>query len=167
MNKGDISGRGFQFPIVALYLHENFDWMQEEELFKACAKYGTPYFLTQEKQDVEGYFGYKPLCGSMGVVTLNLVRLAYLSSSKDDFFKRLDSLSDVAIRSFEVKRQVLNQLLEAGLYPYTKAYISDFNNYYGTLGVVGMNEACINAKWLQKDLMDGDAQNFVQEVLNF
>ena len=167
LNKGDISGRGFQFPIVALYLHENFDWMQEEELFKACAKYGTPYFLTQEKQDVEGYFGYKPLCGSMGVVTLNLVRLAYLSSSKDDFFKRLDNLSDVAIRSFEVKRQVLNQLLEAGLYPYTKAYISDFNDYYGTLGVVGMNEACLNAKWLQKDLMDMHAQKFAQEVLNF
>lgn len=103
----------------------------------------------------------------MGVVTLNLVRLAYLSSSKDDFFKRLDSLSDVAIRSFEVKRQVLNQLLEAGLYPYTKAYISDFNDYYGTLGVVGMNEACLNAKWLQKDLMDMHAQKFAQEVLNF
>lgn len=167
LNKGDISDRGFQFPIVALYLHSNFDWMQEEELFKACAKYGTPYFLTQEKQDVEGYFGYKPLCGSMGVVTLNLVRLAYLSNSKDDFFKRLDSLSDVAIRSFEVKRQVLNQLLEAGLYPYTTAYISDFNDYYGTLGVVGMNEACLNAKWLQKDLMDMHAQKFAQEVLNF
>lgn len=103
----------------------------------------------------------------MGVVTLNLVRLAYLSSSKDDFFKRLDSLSDVAIRSFEVKRQVLNQLFKAGLYPYTKAYISDFNDYYGTLGVVGMNEACLNAKWLQKDLMDMHAQKFAQEVLNF
>ena len=140
---------------------------QEEELFKACAKYGTPYFLTKEKQDVEGYFGYKPLCGSMGVVTLNIVRLAYLSSSKEDFFKRLDNLSDVALRSFEVKRQVLNQLLEAGLYPYTKAYISDFNDYYGTLGIVGMNEACLNAKWLKKDLMDFDAQTFSMEVLEF
>ena len=141
--------------------------MHEEELFKACAKYGTPYFLTKEKQDVEGYFGYKPLCGSMGVVTLNIVRLAYLSSSKEDFFKRLDNLSDVALRSFEVKRQVLNQLLEAGLYPYTKAYISDFNDYYGTLGIVGMNEACLNAKWLNKDLMDFDAQTFSMEVLEF
>lgn len=167
INKGDVSGRGFQFPIIALYLNPDFDWMHEEELFKACAKYGTPYFLTKEKQDVEGYFGYKPLCGSMGVVTLNIVRLAYLSSSKEDFFKRLDNLSDVALRSFEVKRQVLNQLLEAGLYPYTKAYISDFNDYYGTLGIVGMNEACLNAKWLKKDLMDFDAQTFSMEVLDF
>lgn len=167
INKGDVSGRGFQFPIIALYLNPDFDWMHEEELFKACAKYGTPYFLTKEKQDVEGYFGYKPLCGSMGVVTLNIVRLAYLSSSKEDFFKRLDNLSDVALRSFEVKRQVLNQLLEAGLYPYTKVYISDFNDYYGTLGIVGMNEACLNAKWLKKDLMDFDAQTFSMEVLEF
>ena len=167
INKGDVSGRGFQFPIIALYLNPDFDWMHEEELFKACAKYGTPYFLTKEKQDVEGYFGYKPLCGSMGVVTLNIVRLAYLSSSKEDFFKRLDNLSDVALRSFEVKRQVLNQLLEAGLYPYTKAYISDFNDYYGTLGIVGMNEACLNAKWLKKGLMDLDAQTFSMEVLEF
>ena len=103
----------------------------------------------------------------MGVVTLNIVRLAYLSSSKEDFFKRLDNLSDVALRSFEVKRQVLNQLLEAGLYPYTKAYISDFNDHYGTLGIVGMNEACLNAKWLKKNLMDLDAQTFSMEVLEF
>ncbi len=103
-----------------------------------------------------------------GVVTLNIVRLAYLSSSsKEDFFKRLDNLSDVALRSFEVKRQVLNQLLEAGLYPYTKAYISDFNDHYGTLGIVGMNEACLNAKWLKKNLMDLDAQTFSMEVLEF
>lgn len=167
LNKGDVSGRGFQFPIIALYLHKDFDWMKEEELFKSCAKYGTPYFLTKEKQDVEGYFGYKPLCGSMGIITLNLVRLAYLSSSREDFFKRLNNLCDVAIRSFDVKRQVLNQLLDAGLYPYTKAYISDFNNYYGTLGVVGMNEACLNAKWMQKDLMNLDAQRFATEVLEF
>ena len=167
LNKGDISGRGFQFPIIALYLQHDFDWMKEEELFKACAKYGTPYFLTKEKKDVEGYFGYKPLCGSMGIVTLNLVRLAYLSTSKEDFFKRLDSLSNLAIRSFDVKRQVLNQLLDAGLYPYTKAYISNFDNHYGTLGVVGMNEACLNAKWLQKDLMNLQAQKFAEEVLSF
>ena len=167
LNKGDISGRGFQFPIIALYLQHDFDWMKEEELFKACAKYGTPYFLTKEKKDVEGYFGYKPLCGSMGIVTLNLVRLAYLSTSKEDFFKRLDSLSSLAIRSFDVKRQVLNQLLDAGLYPYTKAYISNFDNHYGTLGVVGMNEACLNAKWLQKDLMNLQAQKFAEEILSF
>ena len=167
LHKGDISGRGFQFPIVALYLQPDFDWMHEEELFKACAKYGTPYFLTKEQKDVQGYFGYEPCCGSMGTVTLNLVRMAYLSSSKEDFFKRLDYLSDVAFHSFHVKRQVLNQLLDAGLYPYTKTYISNFDHYYGTLGIVGMNEACLNASWLKKDLMDSNAQVFACEVLDF
>ena len=167
MNKADLSGRGFQFPIIAIYLHKDFDWMQEEEMFKSCAKYGTPYFLTKRKEEVQGYFGYDAYCGSIGTVTLNLVRIGYLSTCKEDFMKRLDSLCDVAIRSFHVKRQVLNQLLDAGLYPYTKSYIPDFDAYYGTLGIVGMNEACLNASWLGKDLMDETAQNFAKEVLEF
>lgn len=167
LNKGDISERGFQFPIVALYIDESLEWLKEKELFESAAKYGNPYFLTKRKQDVQGYFGYEACCGSIGTVTLNLVRIGYLSTSKEDFFKRLDTLCDVAIRSFHVKRQVLNQLLDAGLFPYTKQYISDFNAYYGTLGIVGMNEACINASWLSKDLMDKDAQNFALDVLSF
>lgn len=167
LNKGDISGRGFQFPIVALYIDESLEWLKEKELFESAAKYGNPYFLTKRKQDVQGYFGYEACCGSIGTVTLNLVRIGYLSTSKEDFFKRLDTLCDVAIRSFHVKRQVLNQLLDAGLFPYTKQYISNFNAYYGTLGIVGMNEACINASWLSKDLMDKDAQNFALDVLSF
>lgn len=167
LNKGDISGRSFPFPIVALYIDQSMDWNTEKELFESTAKYGSPYFLTKRKQDVQGYFGYDACCGSIGTVTLNLVRIGYLSTSKDDFFKRLDALCDVAIRSFHVKRQVLNQLLDAGLFPYTKQYISDFNAYYGTLGIVGMNEACINASWLSKDLMDKEAQAFGLEVLSF
>lgn len=164
--KGDLSGRGFQFPILAVYIDENFDFFSEKKLFQLASKFGSPYFLTRHKFGVDGYFGYSASRGSLGTVTLNIPRLAYLSEDENDFYVRLDKVLEVAIRSLQVKRQVLSQFLEAGLYPYTKCYIHSFDDYFGTIGIVGMNEACLNAKWIQKELMDSSAQEFSFRVLD-
>ena len=154
------------------------------------AKYGTPYFSNYVNSDMKpsdirsmccrlrldlrelrkksgGFFGSGESTGSVGVVTLNLPRLAYLASDKEDFYKRLDNLMDIAARSLHVKREVITKLLDNGLYPYTKRYLGTFNNHFSTIGLVGMNEACLNANWLRKDLTDPVAQEFAVEVLNY
>lgn len=192
MIEGDANGRGFQYPIPTYSITRDFDWSETENnklLFEMTAKYGTPYFSNYINSDMEpsdvrsmccrlrldlrelrkksgGYFGSGESTGSVGVVSINMPKIAYLAKDKIDFFERLDKLMDISARSLKVKRTVITQLLENGLYPYTKRYLGTFNNHFSTIGLVGMNEACLNAKWLGKNLTDKDAQEFTKEVLN-
>ena len=192
MIEGDANGRGFQYPIPTYSITRNFDWSETENnklLFEMTAKYGTPYFSNYINSDMEpsdvrsmccrlrldlrelrkksgGYFGSGESTGSIGVVTINMPRIAYLAANEADFYKRLDDLMDIAARSLKTKRTVITKLLEQGLYPYTKRYLGTFNNHFSTIGLVGMNEACLNAKWLGMDLSNEKAQAFCRDVLN-
>jgi ribonucleoside-triphosphate reductase len=192
MIEGDANGRGFQYPIPTYSITKDFDWSDTENnrlLFTMTAKYGTPYFSNYINSDMKpsdvrsmccrlrldlrelrkksgGYFGSGESTGSIGVVTLNMPRLAYLSTDKEDFYARLDHLMDVAARSLDIKRKTITKLLDAGLYPYTKHYLGSFKNHFSTIGLVGMNEACLNARWIAHDLTNKDAQDFTVEVLN-
>ena len=192
MIEGDANGRGFQYPIPTYSITKDFDWSDTENnrmLFEMTAKYGTPYFSNYINSDMEpsdvrsmccrlrldlrelrkksgGFFGSGESTGSIGVVTINMPRIAYFASDKEDFYKRLDKLMDLAARSLKVKRDVVSKLMSAGLYPYTKRYLGSFNNHFSTLGLVGMNEACLNAKWLRCDMTDKRAQEFTKDVLN-
>ncbi len=122
--------------------------------------------LRELRKKSGGFFGSGESTGSVGVVTLNMPRLAYLSNSKEEFYERLDHLMDLAARSLHTKRSVISRLLEEGLYPYTKRYLGSFDNHFSTIGLVGMNEACLNARWIKDDLTHGAAQEFTKEVLN-
>lgn len=192
MIEGDADGRGFQYPIPTYSITRDFDWSETENnklLFEMTAKYGTPYFSNYVNSDMEpsdvrsmccrlrldlrelrrksgGFFGSGESTGSVGVVTINMPRIAYLSKDKDDFYKRLDHLMDVAARSLKVKRTVITKLLNEGLYPYTKRYLGTFDNHFSTLGLIGMNEVGLNAAWLRKDLTNKKTQEFSKEVLN-
>ena len=192
MIEGDANGRGFQYPIPTYSITRNFDWSETENnklLFEMTAKYGTPYFSNYINSDMEpsdvrsmccrlrldlrelrkksgGFFGSGESTGSVGVVTINMPRIAYLAENEEDFYVRLDRLMDIAARSLKVKRTVITKLLEAGLYPYTKRYLGTFNNHFSTIGLVGMNEAGLNAKWLRKDLTHKETQEFTKRVLN-
>ncbi|MCQ2502995.1 MAG: ribonucleoside triphosphate reductase [Saccharofermentans sp.] len=192
MIEGDANGRGFQYPIPTYSITRDFDWSETENnklLFEMTAKYGIPYFSNYINSDMEpsdvrsmccrlrldlrelrkksgGFFGSGESTGSVGVVTINIPRIAYLAADKEDFFKRLDHLMDVAARSLKIKRNTITKLLDEGLYPYTKHYLGTFNNHFSTIGLVGMNEAGLNAKWLRKDLTNTEAQEFAAEVLN-
>ena len=193
MIEGDANGRGFQYPIPTYSITSDFDWSESENnrlLFEMTAKYGTPYFSNYINSDMEpsdvrsmccrlrldlrelrkksgGFFGSGESTGSVGVVTLNMPRIAYQSKDREDFFERLTHLMDIAAKSLKIKRQVVSRLLDQGLYPYTKRYLGTFNNHFSTIGLVGMNECCLNAKWIREDLTQEAAQNFTQEVLNF
>ena len=192
MIEGDANGRGFQYPIPTYSITRDFDWSETENnklLFEMTAKYGIPYFSNYINSDMEpsdvrsmccrlrldlrelrkksgGFFGSGESTGSVGVVTINIPRIAYLASDMDDFMKRLDHLMDIAARSLKIKRNTITKLLDEGLYPYTKHYLGTFNNHFSTIGLVGMNEAGLNAKWLRKDLTHEETQKFAQEVLN-
>ncbi len=192
MIEGDANGRGFQYPIPTYSITRDFDWSDTENnrlLFEMTAKYGTPYFSNYINSDMEpsdvrsmccrlrldlrelrkksgGFFGSGESTGSVGVVTINMPRIAYLSKNKEEFYARLDRFMDIAARSLSVKRTVITKLLENGLYPYTKRYLGTFGNHFSTIGLVGMNEACLNASWIKKDLTDSEAQSFTKEVLN-
>lgn len=192
MIEGDANGRGFQYPIPTYSITRDFDWSDTENnrlLFEMTAKYGTPYFSNYINSDMEpsdvrsmccrlrldlrelrrksgGFFGSGESTGSVGVVTINLPRIAYLAQDEADFYRRLDKLMDIAARSLKTKRTVITQLMESGLYPYTKRYLGSFDNHFSTIGLVGMNEACLNAKWLAHDLVHSDAQEFAKNVLN-
>ncbi len=192
MVEGDAHGRGFQYPIPTYSITRDFDWSETENnklLFEMTAKYGTPYFSNYINSDMEpsdvrsmccrlrldlrelrkksgGFFGSGESTGSIGVVTLNMPRMAYLAADEKDFYRRLDHLMDVAARSLDIKRRVITKLLDAGLYPYTKFYLGSFANHFSTIGLVGMNEACLNAKWLRCDMTDERAQKFTGEVLD-
>ena len=193
MIEGDANGRGFQYPIPTYSITSDFDWSETENnklLFEMTAKYGTPYFSNYINSDMEpsdvrsmccrlrldlrelrkksgGFFGSGESTGSIGVVTINMPRIAYLSKTEDEFFDRLKKMMDISARSLKVKRDTVTKLLEAGLYPYTKRYLGTFSNHFSTIGLVGMNEACLNARWIGKDLTNAEAQNFTKDVLNF
>jgi len=193
MIEGDANGRGFQYPIPTYSITKDFDFSETENnklLFEMTAKYGTPYFSNYVNSDMEpsdvrsmccrlrldlrelrkksgGYFGSGESTGSIGVVTINMPRIAYLSKDSKDFYDRLEKLMNISARSLKIKRNVITKLLDEGLYPYTKRYLGTFNNHFSTIGLVGMNEACLNAKWIKKDLTTKEAQEFTKDVLNF
>ncbi len=192
MIEGDANGRGFQYPIPTYSITRDFDWSDTENnrlLFEMTAKYGTPYFSNYINSDMEpsdvrsmccrlrldlrelrkktgGFFGSGESTGSVGVVTINLPRIAYLASDEADFYRRLDRLMDISARSLKIKRNVISRLLEEGLYPYTKRYLGKFDNHFSTIGLIGMNEAGLNAKWLRADLSHRETQQFAKDVLN-
>lgn len=192
MIEGDAHGRGFQYPIPTYSITKNFNWGETENnklLFEMTAKYGTPYFSNYINSDMKpsdvrsmccrlrldlrelrkkfgGFFGSGESTGSVGVVTINLPRIAYLASDEQDFYVKLDKLMDISARSLKIKRTFITKLLDAGLYPYTKRYLGTFDNHFSTIGLVGMNEAGLNAKWLRKDLSAPEAQQFAKDVLN-
>ena len=192
MTEGDANGRGFQYPIPTYSITKDFDWSDTENnrlLFEMTAKYGTPYFSNYINSDMEpsdvrsmccrlrldlrelrkksgGYFGSGESTGSVGVVTINLPRIAYLSKTPEEFYQRLDKIMDIAARSLKIKRTVITRLMDAGLYPYTKYYLGTFENHFSTIGLIGMNEVGLNARWLRKDLTHPETQAFAKDVLN-
>ena len=192
MIEGDAHGRGFQYPIPTYSITSNFDWSETENnrlLFEMTAKYGTPYFSNYINSDMEpsdvrsmccrlrldlrelrkksgGFFGSGESTGSIGVVTINMPRIAYLAKDEEDFYKRLDRIMDISARSLKIKRTVITKLLDEGLYPYTKRYLGTFNNHFSTIGLVGMNEAGLNARWIGKDMTHKETQEFSKQVLD-
>ena len=192
MIEGDANGRGFQYPIPTYSITRDFDWSDTENnrlLFEMTSKYGTPYFSNYINSDMEpsdvrsmccrlrldlrelrkksgGFFGSGESTGSVGVVTINMPRIAYLASDEADFYRRLDRLMDIAARSLKIKRTEITKLLDEGLYPYTKRYLGSFDSHFSTIGLVGMNEACLNANWIRADLTTEKASTFAKEVLN-
>lgn len=188
MLEGDASGRGFGYPIPTYNMTPNFDWDSENAqlLFKMAAQYGTPYFsnfinsdldpsdvrsmccrLRLDKRELRkrggGLFGSDEFTGSIGVVTINLPQIGYLAKDKEEFFRRLDYLMDLAKESLSTKRKVITKLLESGLYPYTKRYLKHFNNHFNTIGLCGMNECCLN--FLGVNIVDEKGEKFAEEIL--
>ena len=192
MIEGDAHGRGFQYPIPTYSITSDFDWSDTENnrlLFEMTAKYGTPYFSNYINSDMEpsdvrsmccrlrldlrelrkksgGFFGSGESTGSVGVVTINMPRIAYQSANEEEFFERLDKLMDISARSLHIKRTVITKLMEEGLYPYTRRYLGSFDNHFSTIGLVGMNEAGLNARWIQKNMTNVETQEFTKKVLN-
>lgn len=192
MIEGDAHGRGFQYPIPTYSITRDFDWSDTENnrlLFEMTAKYGTPYFSNYINSDMEpsdvrsmccrlrldlrelrkksgGFFGSGESTGSVGVVTINMPRIAYQSENEEEFFTRLDKLMDLSARSLHIKRTVISKLMDEGLYPYTKRYLGTFANHFSTIGLIGMNEAGLNAKWIGKDMTHVETQEFSKRVLN-
>ena len=192
MIEGDANGRGFQYPIPTYSITSDFDWSDTENnrlLFEMTSKYGTPYFSNYINSDMEpsdvrsmccrlrldlrelrkktgGYFGSGESTGSIGVVSINMPRIAYLSRNEEEFYQRLDHMMDISARSLRVKREVVGKLLDEGLYPYTKRYLGNFDSHFSTIGLVGMNEAGLNARWIQADMSDPRTQKFSKDVLN-
>ncbi len=192
MIEGDANGRGFQYPIPTYSITRDFDWSETENnklLFEMTSKYGTPYFSNYVNSDMEpsdvrsmccrlrldlrelrkksgGFFGSGESTGSVGVVTINLPRIAYLSETEEEFYKRLDKMMDISARSLKIKRTIITKLLNEGLYPYTKRYLGTFANHFSTIGLVGMNEVGLNAKWLRANMIDEKTRQFAKDVLN-
>ena len=193
MLEGDDNGRGHQYPIPTYSITKDFDWDEEVKnnqlLFEMTAKYGIPYFSNYINSDMKpsdirsmccrlrldlrelrrkngGYFGSGESTGSIGVVTINLPRLAYKSKSEDEFYKNLDRLMDIAARSLHIKRAVVSQYLEQGLYPYTKRYLGNFDNHFSTIATNGMNEMCLNACWIKDNIASEKGYEFSKNVLD-
>jgi len=192
MVDGDADGRGFQYPIPTYSITKDFDWSDTQNnrlLFEMTSKYGTPYFSNYINSDMApsdvrsmccrlrldlrelrkksgGFFGSGESTGSVGVVTINLPRIAFQATDKEDFYKRLDRMMDISARSLKIKRDTITRLLKEGLYPYTGRYLGSFDNHFSTIGLIGMNEAGLNAAWLRKDLSHTESQEFAKDVLN-
>lgn len=190
MLEGDDSGNRFQYPIPTYSITTEFNWDDSENnslLFSLATKYGTPFFANYLNSDLKvgeerlinnkkidyktiqrkggGYYGSGENTGSIGSVTINLPRIAYQAKNEKDFFKRLDKMMDLSARALETKRRILTQLLENGLYPFTRRYLKNFDQHFSTIGIIGMSEACLNANWLGKDLTNQDSQDFAIRVL--
>ena len=192
MIEGDANGRGFQYPIPTYSITKDFDWSDTENnrlLFEMTSKYGTPYFSNYINSDMEpsdirsmccrlrldlrelrkktgGFFGSGESTGSIGVVTINLPRIAYQAKNEADFYRRLDKMMDISARSLDIKRRVVTKLLEEGLYPYTRRYLGSFENHFSTIGLIGMNEVGLNANWLGGNMTTKPTQEFAKDVLN-
>ena len=191
MLAGDAGGMGFQYPIPVYGLSEDYDWSDTENnrlLFTLASHYGTPYFsnyirgsqkqgdvrfsyqggapdLTKLRRKSGGFFGYGENTGSIGVVTVNLSRIGFLSTDEQDFYKRLDQVADLAARSLKIKRDVICRLLKNGLYPYTACYLETLENHFSSIGIIGMNEAGLNASWLKAGMASQRTRDFAAEVL--
>ncbi len=189
MLEGDANGRGFAYPIPTYNITRDFVWDNENArlLFEMTAKYGTPYFqnflnsnlnpsdvrsmccrLQLDKRELRkrggGLFGSDEFTGSIGVVTLNLPRIGFLSKTRREFFERLNRLMDLAAQSLTIKRKVVSRLLDAGLFPYTKHYLQHLDNHFSTIGIVGMNECALN--FMDKDIATREGKEFAEEVLD-
>ncbi|MGD0451753.1 MAG: ribonucleoside triphosphate reductase [Candidatus Bathyarchaeia archaeon] len=198
MRQGDSKGRVFTFPIPTYNITKDFDWDSpvSQAIFEVTAKYGVPYFSNFVNSDMKpedvrsmccrlridnrelrkrggGFFGANPLTGSIGVVTLNIPRIGYLSKDEDEFFERLETLMETAKSSLEIKRKVLEAFTDNGLYPYSRRYLRHvkegygkyWKNHFSTIGIVGVNEAIINL--LGQNIASRDGQAFAVKILNF
>lgn len=192
MLEGDANGRGFQYPIPTYNVTENFIWDNDNAklLFDMTAKYGTPYFqnfinsdlnpedvrsmccrLQLDKRELKkktgGLFGSGEKTGSIGVVTINLPRIAYNSENETEFYEKLTHTMEVAKRSLEIKRKIVSKFMDEGLYPYAKRYLGNFNTHFSTVGLVGLNECSLNAKWVRENLINDNGRSFGEKVLEF
>jgi len=198
MRQGDSKGRVFTFPIPTYNITKDFDWDSPvaQAIFEVTAKYGVPYFSNFVNSDMKpedvrsmccrlridnrelrkrggGFFGANPLTGSIGVVTLNIPRIGYLSKNEDEFFERLEALMETAKQSLEIKRKVLEAFTDNGLYPYSRRYLRHvkegydkfWKNHFSTIGIVGVNEAIINL--LGENIASRDGQAFALKMLTF
>lgn len=198
MMEGDASGRVFTFPIPTYNIDKKFDWGDDRfnPIWEMTAKYGIPYFANFVNSDMNpedarsmccrlrldnrellkrggGLFGANPLTGSIGVVTINLPRLGYISKNRKEFFKKLDGLMDLAKQSLEIKRGLIESLSEKGLYPYSKFYLENMKkrrgqywaNHFSTIGLVGMNEALLNL--IKKDIATREGQKLAERILEY
>ena len=191
--EGDGEGRILSYPVVTFSIGKDFDWSETELnrlLFTYTAKFGGPYFanyvnskldprdirslccrLSLDLQEIRengggGYFGAADSTGSIGVATLNLPQLAYKSATEEEFFSELDRLVDLAALSLDLKRTKINELLTRGLYPYTSHYLGHFNNHFSTIGINGMNEAILNAKWLDGNIAKEENKQWAIKVVS-
>ena len=200
MMEGDSAGRVFSFPIPTYNITKNFDWDSEaaEKIFAMTAKYGIPYFSNFINSDMSpddarsmccrlrldnrelrkrggGLFGANPLTGSVGVVSINLPRLGYLSKTKEEFFERLMEMMLKARKSLEIKREILEELTENDLYPYSKYYLQGikqrfggfWNNHFSTIGIIGMNEALLNFEPIKQSITTPEGKAFAMAVMDF
>ncbi|MCX6731425.1 MAG: ribonucleoside triphosphate reductase, partial [Candidatus Parcubacteria bacterium] len=198
MSDGDAKGRVFTFPIPTVNITKDFDWDNPAlaGLWEMTAKYGVPYFANFINSEMSpddarsmccrlrldnrelykrggGLFGSAPLTGSIGVVTINLPQIGYLSKTKNEFFERLSKLMGLAKESLEIKRQTIENFMEKGLYPYSKHYMEPvkrirgayMGNHFSTIGLVGMNEALLN--FIDKNIATSAGQKFAKEILDF
>ena len=190
MLEGDANGRGFAYPIPTYNITPDFDWETDNAklLFEITAKYGTPYFQNFVNSDLDpedvrsmccrlrldkrelrkrggGLFGSDELTGSLGVVTINLPRIGYLSNTKEEFYQNLGHMMDLAATSLVLKRKVINKMMENGLFPYTRKYLNNLNSHFSTIGLVGMNECLRN--YISTDLTTKEGQDTANEILIF
>ncbi|MDW7973115.1 MAG: ribonucleoside triphosphate reductase [Thermodesulfovibrio sp.] len=200
LSEGDAKGRVFTFPIPTINITKDFDWDSSvvDLIMEATAKYGIPYFANYVNSDLNpedarsmccrlrletralrhrggGLFGSHPLTGSIGVVTINLPRIGYISSTEEEFIERLIRLMDIAKTSLEIKRKILERFTETGLYPYSRHYLSSvkektgfyWSNHFSTIGIIGMNEAIANAKWLDaKGIWQQEGKAFALKIMD-